>query len=715
MIDPEKRLSHEALFNILTLSKDATGIYTGEELYIQSANNALLRIWGKDSSVIGMTIEEAIPELEGQPFIDMLKNVWRTGETLTGKDVEARLEVDGELQTFYFDFEYRAIPGEDGKTYCILHTTTEVSERIRANKIIEENERSERALNEELSAANEELYSSNEELAAMNEEISSVNDELRIAYDHTRQLNKDLQASEHRFKTMVQTTPIGMAVFNGPHFIIQTANQTVLDIWGRTLDQVVDRRLLDVFPELQGQPFPGYLQSVMETGKAIGFPEIPVDVNQPDGTINSIYVDFSYDPITDIDGNVTSILVSVSDITPAVDARNKIQEQKEELEAVNEELLASNEEVRLGNEELQENRDQLLVAIEDLRKSEDNLRLTVEAANLGIFNLEIATNQLIVNSRFRELYNLPATGEVDTSQVISNIDPEFHDYAQSALQDAIENDLPCDMQYTVTDTLTKQKRWLRSVGRVFYNADRDSRWFYGVIQDITEQKKDEQRKNDFIGMVSHELKTPLTSLNAYLQMLEMRARDKGDEKTLTALVKSVKQIKKMTNMINGFLNVSRLESGKIHMDKQEFDIADLIFEAEDETIATVSSHNIIFAPVEKTIVYADKDKIGQVINNFISNAVKYSPPLSTINVACITENGFAVVSVKDQGMGIAKADQEKLFERYYRVEGTHMTTISGFGIGLYLCAEIIHRHDGKIWVDSDQGEGATFYFSIPLK
>jgi PAS domain S-box-containing protein len=233
-----------------------------------------------------------------------------------------------------------------------------------------------------------------------------------------------------------------------------------------------------------------------------------------------------------------------------------------------------------------------------------------------------------------------------------------------------------------------------------------------IARDITERKQDESRKNDFIGMVSHELKTPLTSLNGYLQMLQMKAKTAGDTFTSGALDQSVKQVKRMTNMINGFLNVTRLESGKIHIDRQLFDMADLVLETKEETYTLYSGYNFIFHPVEPTLVYADQDKIGQVVNNFVSNAVKYSKPGSTIEVACVQVDGSARVSVSDQGIGIAKEHLARLFERYYRVNDNKH--ISGFGIGLYLSAEIIDRHGGRIWVESAPGRGATFYFSIPL-
>jgi signal transduction histidine kinase len=195
-------------------------------------------------------------------------------------------------------------------------------------------------------------------------------------------------------------------------------------------------------------------------------------------------------------------------------------------------------------------------------------------------------------------------------------------------------------------------------------------------------------------------------------MLQLKAKKAEDTFTTGALDQSVKQVKRMTTMINGFLNVSRLESGKIYIDKQRFDMADLIKEMAEETMTLYSGYRFIFHPVEPTLVNADHDKIGQVVNNFISNAVKYSKTDTTIQISCIQVDGFTQVSVTDEGMGINQDDISKLFERYYRVDNNNK--ISGFGIGLYLSAEIIERHQGKIWAESEPGKGSIFYFTLPL-
>ena len=165
-------------------------------------------------------------------------------------------------------------------------------------------------------------------------------------------------------------------------------------------------------------------------------------------------------------------------------------------------------------------------------------------------------------------------------------------------------------------------------------------------------------------------------------------------------------------MINGFLHISRLESGKIILNKSTFSLDELVKTSIEEIMITDASHHIIFDVYDSIELYADQDKVSNVISNLLSNAVKYAPHHKEIEVRCLIVNDMAQVSVRDNGMGINQEDIEKLFERYYRVQNNH--TISGFGIGLYLSAEIIERHNGQIWAESELGKGSTFYFSLPL-
>lgn len=353
---------------------------------------------------------------------------------------------------------------------------------------------------------------------------------------------------------------------------------------------------------------------------------------------------------------------------------------------------------------------------DDLRISRDETQLAIDAAALATFDYNPSTGKFKGNQLIREWFGLQPEEEIELSVATSVIADADRERVLAAIAEALkfESGGNYEVSYTIINPLDPVPRVVKAFGETQFNERQEPVRLSGVLQDITEQRQDEQRKNDFISMVSHELKTPLTSLLGYVQMLQLITRKQGDEKLNGVLEKSQAQVKKMTTMINGFLDMSRFQSGKIYLQKQEFLLNQLLEETVAETLLVNGSHEISFVQCAPVLITADRDKIGQVVTNLLSNAVKYSPKGSRITVSCQARNKLATVSVTDEGVGINQANREKLFDRFFRVEGKQAETISGFGIGLYLSAEIIERHQGKIWVESEPGEGSTFYFEIPI-
>ena len=350
----------------------------------------------------------------------------------------------------------------------------------------------------------------------------------------------------------------------------------------------------------------------------------------------------------------------------------------------------------------------------ELEKLTVSLRQAIETAHMGTWNVNLVNDELRISERTAVIHGIPAGSILTFTQYLGMIDPIYRNKVKDGITYALQNASDFDMEYLIHPMDESAPKWLRSTGRGYYNTDGLPVSISGTILDITERKQDDQRKNDFIGMVSHELKTPLTSLKGYIQMLHAKAAKEHDSFRINALSKADVQVNKMSAMINGFLNVSRLESGQIYLNKQHFNLNALLQETIDEILIFTSSHTITLLPHEVIDLYADRDKIGYVLTNLLSNAIKYSPHGDLIEVSCGLTNNQAHVSVKDEGMGIKPQDKDKLFERYYRVENNHTKLIAGFGIGLYLSAEIIQRHNGRIWVDSEQGEGSIFHFSLPV-
>lgn len=228
---------------------------------------------------------------------------------------------------------------------------------------------------------------------------------------------------------------------------------------------------------------------------------------------------------------------------------------------------------------------------------------------------------------------------------------------------------------------------------------------------MTHHKELERRKDEFISIASHEFKTPLTTIKIFTQILMQYLA--GDKKTSGYLIKVNNQVDQLTNLVNDMLDVSRIQSGKLALQKEEFNLYKLIKEAVED-IQDTTEQQIILTGQQVKIV-ADKFRINQVIINLLSNAVKYSSRTNPVKVNLSSQKDFISVSVADSGIGIRKSNQKKIFEPFFQSENKMRPSASGLGLGLYISKEIIQRHGGKISVDSATGKGSTFTFNLPKR
>jgi len=221
-----------------------------------------------------------------------------------------------------------------------------------------------------------------------------------------------------------------------------------------------------------------------------------------------------------------------------------------------------------------------------------------------------------------------------------------------------------------------------------------------------------EKKDEFIGLASHELKTPVTSLKGYLQIIARNLP--ADDRNKLLANRALEQVGKLTTLISDLLDVTKIQTGKLPFTYADYDIVKSIADLREILQQTESSHQIILnLPLERLIIHADNQRIEQVIINLVTNAVKYSPKGDQVIITGAVINDKLRISVQDFGIGIQPDQLERVFSRFYRVENlaSHM---SGLGIGLYICQEIVNRHQGRLWVESTYGEGSTFYFELPL-
>lgn len=249
-----------------------------------------------------------------------------------------------------------------------------------------------------------------------------------------------------------------------------------------------------------------------------------------------------------------------------------------------------------------------------------------------------------------------------------------------------------------------------------------------VLIDVTLRKRAEETKarlyreaqeairvrDDFLAIASHELRTPLTPLALRLQVIERKLRQ-GEDVDAGLVAKALRQIDQLTNLISDLLDVSRIQAGRLLLHREPVSLRAVVEHLIAEHNLTNPKHQVaLTAPGEDLVVTADRARLAQVVTNLLDNAAKYSPPDSVIHVRLAREDGTAVLSVADNGIGIPKEQQAMLFERFFRAKNAPISGYGGLGLGLYITRDIVERHGGRIWVESEVGHGSTFSVALPL-
>jgi PAS domain S-box-containing protein len=613
-LDNGPGLGKQNFHDLMAQAPVAISVLRGYDMVIESANSMMLDVWGKTTGVINKPLIEGVPELEGQPYINLLRDVYTTGNPYYGYEAKVLLVRNGVGERCYFNFVYQPITGPDGHVSGIMVVAMEVTQQVIARIKMEDAE-----------------------------------ERLRLATEATGLGTWDLDLQSGN-------------IIHSPR---------LAEIFGRNNRRVLRR------PELNNIVHPADLDMVnkaFDDALTSGVYFYEARVIWPDSTIH--WVRITGKVIYDDNEVPLRMLGTIKDIT----------EQKHMLD--------------------------------ELLKSEENLRLATEAAELGTFDMDVVNHSLVWDHRCREMFGITNNDPVSYENTfLLGLHPDDREKTDAAVCRALNKEISngdFDVEYRTIGVEDKKLRWVRAKGKVLFNEQDMPLRLIGAVLDITENKQNELRKNDFIAMASHELKTPLTSLKAYIQLLLLNARRTGDSFLVNALEKSDSQISKMTKLIHGFLDMSKLESGKLTLNMEVFDITKLIEEVISDSRPISQGHDIVFENRSVININADREKIGQVISNFISNAIKYSPKNTSVVVELTTTDNSVKIAVKDNGIGIKQTDQPNIFQRFYRVQNESTKGFSGFGIGLYLSAEIINLHSGKIGVYSEEGKGSTFYFTLPI-
>lgn len=633
-------------------------ILRGREWIIELANQPLVNLWDKTiEQVLGHPLMEILPEIEDQLFPKFLRQVYDSGVGYGEEEQIFHYNSPSGPSAKFVSYYYDPMLNQEGEVCGIIVSAHDVTQEVEARKALQQ-------VYEEQQDLNNEIITINEELAATVEELSASNDELLVSQQNLEIRNDQLSSSEEKFRNLVALAPVGICLIRANDLTVLEVNDSYLELVGKQRSEVENHTIWSVVSEA-AESYAPILNEVIRTGVAFKAKEHEVSLIR-NGIPETVFLDFVYEPVKDYSGTVSSILVVVIEITDNVVSRRKIEDV------------------------------------------EERIRLAVEGAEVGTFDYNPANGTLITSERFKIIFGVDETNS--RTELLKMIHPDDISISEKAHVLARKD----GKMFYEARLVHKDKsiHWIRVKGNLYLNEKKEPIRLLGTVLDITEYKFLLQQKDDFISIASHELKTPITSLKASFQLLQRMKDDLSVSLAPRLIEQSNRSMNRISELVEDLLNASRISEGGLQLNKGYFNIDTLLKECCSH-IRLEGKHQLIVNGDTNLQIYADEHRIDQVVVNLVNNAVKYAPHSKNI---CLNVNllpGFVKISVTDNGPGILPEKTPFLFERYYRVDNSG-TKVSGLGLGLYISKEIVVRHGGEIGVESEEGKGSTFWFTLPL-
>ena len=728
---------HQLLHRYLMESPAPFVILNGPEHIFEFANSSYHQLTG-NRDLLGKKMMEALPELKGQGYVEIVDEVYRTGKPYIGTEMVAFIEkVKGKPEQIYVNLHCQALENEHGTVEGILVFSYDVTELVLSRKHLERN----------------------------------------------AEMIKDLYLN----------APAYVATLLGPTHIYDLVNPSYQNLFGSR--EITGKPLMEALPELEGQGFDKLLDNVYNTGEIFVGNEILIwlayDKNQEPA---ERYFNFSYQPIYDFNKKITGILIFGYEVTELVLAR-KIQLENAErfrilADAMPQKMWTADENGNVNYfnrqwfeytyktfEELKDwgwekiihpddwnhNKKNWLNSIrtgEDLelehrflqydgtylwhlsrahaKKDENGKVILWIGTHTDIDAQKKAAEKIKIAEEFSRsvlqsspdcvkvldkqglIYFMNTNGlchmEIDDFNIVKN-KPWWELWGQenkptidAAVATALAGKIAQFQAYC--PTVKGVPKWWDVLVSPLFSSDGKVTQLISVSRDITDRIKIEQKKDEFISIASHEMKTPLTTAKAYLQLLELSLGTENETANLYAKKASL-SVARLNGLITELIDVSKIQHGKLDYTISTFDFNDMLDTTVQDIQHGTTTHTLIKTGTLQHPFTGDKDRLQQVVINLLNNAVKYSPNASLVFINIEEQNGEIHVSVKDDGIGIRKEHLKKVFDRYYRVE-EHAIQFQGLGIGLFISYEIIKRHHGQLWAASEEGKGTTFHFTLPL-
>ncbi|HLB12595.1 MAG TPA: PAS domain-containing protein [Dehalococcoidia bacterium] len=505
----------------------------------------------------------------------------------------------------------------------------------------------------------------------------------RLAQEERERLLGEVSAQRRLFEMVVDNSPIGICVLRGRDLIVELANPAFRAIApGKVMP---GRTVAEVWPEIASQSLPR-LQRVYQTGEPFCGKDMPFRIRRaPEAPLEERFFTFIEILMRGSEDQGDAILIIASETTDEVLARQRVEDLAEaaqhravELHAVLENMVEA-------------------VFVCDVRG-----RIT-HANEAGARLLGLPSVEEVV----RTLSEFPAPLRM------RHLDGRPLGREEMPLVRALAGETVTQASEIVYNSKLEQDIFIRTSAAPMRDEKGTIIGAVAVARDVTELTELDRLKDKFITVAAHELKTPAAIMKGYAQAF-LRSAENVVPETRRLVDAISRGADRIDVIVRDLLDISRLHSSLLDLAVERIDLPVLVQEVVDRMAPSTTKHHIRVVKAEPATVSGDRDRLEQVLTNLIDNAIRYSPKGGYMDVGVGAREGEAVVSVRDYGVGIPEDKQTRIFERFYRAHTGTPYDYGGMGVGLYISREIVLRHGGRMWFESEEDGGTTFYFSLPL-